>query len=96
MRRSRAPVRDPALSVLMAEPGLSLASKGLAVYLLTRPPRVVRYSELFSTSSDPMVLVRAAAAELVKAGLVEPVPGRGRGNRDDGGIILRQPVASVS
>jgi hypothetical protein len=85
----RAPVRDPALSVLVAEPGLSLASKGLAVYCLTRPRRPITYAELFRISADPMVLVRAAAAELIQAGLVDKLPGRGRGDRSGGGIILR-------
>jgi hypothetical protein len=90
------PIRDPALSVLMAEPGLSLAAKGLATYLLTRPPRPVTRAELFSTSTDPMPMINGAIAELLAVGLVETVPGRGRGRpRDTSGIQLRQPSAQA-
>lgn len=95
MPKVRQPVRDPALAVLMREPGLTLAAKAVACYCLTVPPRLIRYSELFSTSADPMPMVRAACAELVKVGLVEHVPGRGRGNRDGGGIQLRTPTAQT-
>jgi hypothetical protein len=96
--RSRAYVHEPALSILMAEPGLSMASKAIACYCLTRPPRVISYAELFQVNSDPMVLVRAACAELIHCGLVESVPGRriganGRSARE-GGIRLRQPQPS--
>lgn len=90
------PIRDPGLSILTAEPGLSLAAKGLAAYLLTRPPRPVTRAELFSANSDPMPMISGAIAELVAVGLVETVPGRGRGRpRDSAGIQLRIPTASV-
>ncbi|HEX8135207.1 MAG TPA: hypothetical protein VF880_17485 [Actinomycetes bacterium] len=85
------PVSSPALTVLTAEPGLSLAAKGLAAFVLSRPPRPITFAELFRSTSDPMPLIAGAAAELVAAGMVERVPGRGRGRRDTGGIVLRQP-----
>jgi len=94
MPKARPLIRDPALCVLTAEPGLSLAAKGLAAYLLTRPPRPVTRGELFSISSDPMPMINGAIRELVACGLVETVPGRGRGRpRDTAGIRLRTPTA---
>ena len=93
---ARQPIRDPALNILTSEPGLSLAAKGLAAYLLTRPPRPVSRAELFSVNSDPMPLINGAIAELLAVGLVVTVPGRGRGRpRDTAGIILRQPSAEA-
>jgi hypothetical protein len=91
---SRAPIGAPALTVLTGEPGLSLAAKGLAAFVLSRPPRVIRYGELFTSSADPMPMIRMAAAELIRCGLVVAVPAKGRGNRDGGGIRLceAQPV----
>jgi hypothetical protein len=90
------PIHDPALSILTAEPGLSLAAKGLATYLLTRPPRPVTRAELFSANSDPMPMINGAIAELLAAGMVETVPGRGRGRpRDTAGIQLRRPTAQT-
>ena len=90
------PIHDPALSILTAEPGLSLAAKGLAAYLLTRPPRPVTRGELFSTSADPMPMINGAIAELLAVGLVETVPGSGRGRpRDTAGIQLRTPTAQT-
>ena len=94
MARNLAPVKEPALSVLCAEPGLSLAAKGLAVYLLTRPPRTVTFAELFRTSSDPMPLIYGAVRELEAAGIVARVAGRRGRSRDTAGIQLRVPVAS--
>jgi hypothetical protein len=86
------PIHDPGLSILTAEPGLSLAAKGLAAYLLTRPPRPVTRAELFSANSDGMPMINGAIAELLAVGLVETVPGRGRGRpRDTAGIRLRVP-----
>jgi hypothetical protein len=91
MPPSRAPIKAPALTILTAQPGLSLAAKGLAAFVLTRPPRPITYAELFRSTSDPMPMISGAAAELIAAGMVERVPGRGRGRRDTGGIVLRQP-----
>jgi hypothetical protein len=85
---NRAPIKAPALTVLTGEPGLSLGAKGLAAYVLSRPPRVIRYAELFTSSADPMPIIRMAAAELIRCGLVVAVPAKGRGNRDGGGIRL--------
>jgi hypothetical protein len=97
MPRTRAPIREPALCVLTAEPGLSLSAKGLACYLLTRPPRPVTYGELFSVTSDPMSLIHYAARELEAVGMVTRVAGRGRGRpRDTAGIQLVTPTANVS
>jgi hypothetical protein len=97
MPKPQPPVRDPALTILTAEPGLSLAAKGLACYLLTRPPRPVTYAELFRSSSDGMPFVRAAVAELLAVGLIVTVPGRSRGRpRDTGGIMLATPDAQAS
>jgi len=92
MAKPKQPIHDPALTILTGEPGLSLAAKGLAAYLLARPPRTITRRELFSTSSDPMPMINGAIAELVAVGLVDPVPGRGRGRpRDTSGIVLRPP-----
>jgi hypothetical protein len=97
MPRSRTPVHDPALCVLTAEPGLSLAAKGLAAFLLSRPVRPVTRAELFSSNSDPMPMINAAIAELEHVGMIERTPGRGRGRpRDTSRIILRVPNASAS
>jgi hypothetical protein len=82
----------PALTVLSAEPGLSLAAKGLALFVLTRPPRPITRAELFASNKDAMPLINAAIAELVAVGLVETVPGRGRGRpRDTSAVRLRVP-----
>jgi hypothetical protein len=91
MPATRAPIKAPALTILTAQPGLSLAAKGLAAFVLTRPPRPITYAELFRSTSDPMPMISGAAAELIAAGMVERVPGRGRGRRDTAGIMLRQP-----
>jgi hypothetical protein len=97
MGKNLAPVKAPALTILTAEPGLSLSAKGLACYLLSRPPRPVTYGELFSATSDPMSLIHYAARELEAVGMVTRVPGRGRGRpRDTSGIQLVTPTANVS
>jgi hypothetical protein len=97
MPRTRAPIREPALCVLTAEPGLSLAAKGLAAFLLSRPVRPVTRAELFSSNSDGMPFIESAICELEAVGMVERVPGRGRGRpRDTSGIQLRMPTASAS
>jgi hypothetical protein len=97
MPRTRAPIREPGLTILTAEPGLSLAAKGLAAYLLTRPPRPIGRAELFASNSDAMLFIDAAIRELERAGMVERVAGRGRRRpRDTAGIQLRTPTASVS
>jgi hypothetical protein len=96
MAASRAPVKCPELTILTAEPGLSLAAKAVAVYVLTRPPRPITRAELFRSCSDPMPVVNGAIHELVACGLVETVPGRGRGRPGDtSGIQLRQPSAQT-
>jgi hypothetical protein len=97
MPRIRAPIREPALCVLTAEPGLSLAAKGLAAFLLSRPPRPVSRAELFRSNLDSMGFIESAIRELEGVGMIERVPGRGRGRpRDTSGIQLRTPTASVS
>ena len=96
MAGSLAPIHAPALTILSAEPGLSLAAKGLAGYLLSRPPRVVTYGELFRATSDPMPMIVGAVAELASVGMVARVAGRGRGRRDNAGIILCIPIAPTS
>jgi hypothetical protein len=97
MGRRRLPIRDPALCVLTAEPGLSLSAKGLAAFLLSRPVRPVTRAELFRTNLDAMPFIDAAIRELEALGMVERVPGRGRGrSRDTSGIQLRIPVAPAS
>ena len=85
------PVSSPALTVLTAEPGLSLAAKGLASYVLSRPPRPISMGELFRTSSDPWPMIRGAVRELADAGMVDVLPPRRRGLRETGAIVLRQP-----
>jgi hypothetical protein len=97
MSRTRAPIGEPALCVLTAEPGLSLAAKGLAAFLLSRPVRPVTRAELFSSNSDGMPFIESAIRELERVGMVERVAGRGRGRpRDLSGIQLRVPTASAS
>lgn len=97
MPRSLAPIKAPALTILTAEPGLSLAAKGLAAFLLSRPPRPVSRAELFSANADGMPFIEAAIRELEAAGMVVRVAGRGRGRpRDLSGIQLVAPTASAS
>jgi hypothetical protein len=97
MPRTRAPICEPALCVLTAEPGLSLAAKGLAAFLLSRPVRPVTRAELFSSNSDGMPFIDGAIRELEAVGMIERVAGRGRGRpRDTSGIQLRMPTASAS
>jgi hypothetical protein len=91
MPPSRAPIQAPALTVLTAEPGLSLAAKGLAAFVLSRPRRPITFVELFRSTSDPMPMISGAVRELVKAGMVETVRPTKRGDRSTGGIQLRQP-----
>jgi hypothetical protein len=88
---SKPPVPSPALTVLTAEPGLSLAAKGLAAFVLSRPPRPISMGELFRTSSDPWPMIRGAVRELAEAGMVDVLPPRRRGLRETGAIVLRQP-----
>lgn len=97
MPPKRAAVHDPALTILTAEPGLSLSAKGLAAFLLSRPPRPVSRAELFSATKDAMPSIEAAIRELEHVGMVARVPGRGRGRpRDLSGIQLVTPTASAS
>jgi hypothetical protein len=86
----RAPVDSPALCMLTGEPGLSLAAKGLAALVLTRPPRPISMAELFRISSDPWPMIRGAVKELADAGMVNVIPPKRRGERASGAIILRQ------
>jgi hypothetical protein len=88
---SKPPVPSPALTVLTAEPGLSLAAKGLAAFVLSRPPRPISMGELFRTSSDPWPMIRGAVRELAEAGMVDVLPPRRRGLRETDAIVLRQP-----
>lgn len=90
MPPSRAPIQAPALTVLTAEPGLSLAAKGLAAFVLSRPRRRITRAELVRSNSDGMPFIDAAIRELVNAGMVEPVAPAKRGDRSSGGIVLRQ------
>jgi hypothetical protein len=86
---NRAPIHAPALTVLTAEPGLSLAAKGLAAFLLTRPRRPVPMVELFRATSDPMPMISGAVRELESVGMVERVATRQRdGMKERGGIQL--------
>ena len=93
MTRPRQPIRDPGLSILAVQPNLTLAAKGLAVLVLTRPPRVITRRELFTCNKDGMPFIDAAIRELTDCGLVETVPPKHRGDRQSGGIILRTPEA---
>jgi hypothetical protein len=95
MGKNRLPIHAPALTILTAEPGLSLSAKGLAAFLLSRPARPVTRAELFRSNLDGMPFIEGAIRELEAVGMVERVPGRGRGRpRDTSGIQLRTPVAS--
>jgi hypothetical protein len=97
MGKRRPPVHDPALCVLTAEPGLSLSAKGLAAFLLTRPPRPITRAELFACNRDGMPFIESAIRELEACGMVTRVAGRGRGRpRDTAGIQLVTPTANVS
>jgi hypothetical protein len=97
MSKNRLPIHAPALTILTAEPGLSLSAKGLAAFLLSRPPRPITRAELFRSNLDGMPFIDAAIRELEAVGMVERVPGRGRGRpRDTSGIQLRIPVAPAS
>jgi hypothetical protein len=86
---AKPPIPSPALIVLTAEPGLSLAAKGLASFVLSRPRRPITRAELFRSTSDGMPFIDAAIRELLDVGLVERLPPRRRGDRASGGIVLR-------
>lgn len=87
----RAPIHAPALTALTAEPGLSLAAKGLAAFLLSRPRRPIPLAEVFRSTSDGMPFIKAAVRELVDLGMVERVATRERGGMvERGGIRLVQ------
>jgi len=87
----RAPIHAPALTVLTAEPGLSLAAKGLAAFVLSRPRRPIPLAELFRSTSDGMPFINAAVRELANVGMVERVATRERGGMvERGGIQLVQ------
>jgi hypothetical protein len=88
---NRAPIKAAALTILTAQPGLSLAAKGLAAYVLSRPPRPITRGELFRSTSDGMPFIDAAMRELVNVGMVETVPPTKRRRNETGGIVLRQP-----
>jgi len=62
--------------VLTAEPGLSLAAKGLAAFVLSRPRRPITSAKLFRSTSDPMPMISGAGAELVDVGMVGLVRAR--------------------
>jgi DNA-binding IscR family transcriptional regulator len=80
---------SPAFRSLLADPDLSLAAKGLLAYVVTRPPgAIITKAELFQSSSDSLPTIEKAVQELVRNGLVGSVQGRGRGNRQAGGISL--------
>jgi hypothetical protein len=86
------PIKAPALTVLTAEPGLSLAAKGLAAFLLSAPARPIPGADLPRAPRDGMPFIDAAIRELVDVGMVERVPTRRRdGMVEHGGIVLRQP-----
>jgi hypothetical protein len=87
----------PALTILTAQPSMSLSAKGLAAFLLSRPPRVITRAELFRSNRDGMPFIDAAISELEAVGMIERVAGRGRGRpRDTAGIVLRKPTAEAS
>jgi hypothetical protein len=89
MGRSQAVGNMAALTVLSAEPGLSLASKGLAMFILSRPRRPITRAELFRCNADPMPVINYSIAELVRAGLVKTVKPSRRGDRSTGAVILK-------
>jgi hypothetical protein len=83
------PITAQELRVVLADPGLSFAAKGVLALVLSRPPgAVVATGELFASSADPMPLVEEAVAELVQAGLVASTrPGRAAGTAG-GGVVF--------
>jgi hypothetical protein len=86
---AKPPTANPALTVLFAEADLSLSAKGLAAFLLSRPPRTVTRAELFRSNKDGMPFIDAAIRELEQVGLAVKVPPRRRGDKASGGVTLR-------
>ncbi len=77
------------LRVVLADPGLSFAAKGVLALVLARPPAaVIDAGELFAASADPMPAIEEAVAELVQAGLLNRTPpGRAAGSTA-GGVVF--------
>jgi hypothetical protein len=85
------PVSARELRVVLADPGLSFAAKGVLALVLSHPAgAVIGTGELFAASADPMPLVERAVAELVQAGLLATTPpGRAAGGTT-GGVVIGQ------
>ncbi len=76
--------------MVLCDPGLSFAAKGVLGLVLTCPPgAVIGTGELFAASADPMPLVERAVAELVQAGLLATTPpGRTASSTTAGGVVI--------
>jgi hypothetical protein len=85
----RQPVSSQELRVVLADPGLSFAAKGVLALVLSCPAgAVIATGALFAQSADPMAVVERAVAELVQAGLlVTTPPGRAAGSTV-GGVVI--------
>ena len=73
--------------MVLCDPGLSFAAKGVLALVLSRPAGVViATGELFAQSADAMAVVERAVAELVQAGLLATTPP----GRAAGGVVFGQ------
>ncbi len=83
------PVSARALRVVLADPGLSFAAKGVLALVLSRPPgAVIGSGELFAASADAMAVVERAVAELVHAGLLATTPPGRAADSTAGGVVI--------
>jgi hypothetical protein len=83
------PITARELRAVLADPGVSLAAKGVLALVLSRPAgAVIGTGELFAASADPMPVVERAVGELVQAGLLGTTePGRSAGIAA-GGVVF--------
>jgi hypothetical protein len=83
------PITARELRGVLADPGLSLAAKGVLALVWSRPAgAVIVTGELFAASADPMPVIEEAVAELVQAGLLASTrPGRSTGTAG-GGVVF--------
>jgi hypothetical protein len=83
------PIGVHELRVMLADPGLSFAAKGVLGLVLSRPPgAVIAAGELFASSADPMPVIERAVAELVQAGLLATTPPSRAADSAAGGVVI--------
>jgi len=85
----RQPVTARELRVVLCDPGLSFAAKGVLALVLSRPAgAVIASGALFAQSADAMAVVERAVAELVHAGLLATTPPGRAADSTAGGVVI--------